>query len=152
MSGSHQWTDWTCAMFFSQKRRVSIKEERLISKSGKYLLQGRIQGEGAGGAHPTPPPPQMACGFLIQLVFCNKKKSVTPFLTGAPPPPPKKNPGSAPVLGIMFKITDATSVFQKKQVSFVHRKVTISVLSTINTEQPFSCLSTLIAEYTLKEL
>ena len=38
-------------------------------------------------------PPEITCGFLIQLVFC-KKKSVTPFLTGAPPP--KKNPGSAP--------------------------------------------------------
>ena len=32
--------------------------------------QGQIQGEGAGGA--TPPPPEMTCGFLIQLVFCKK--------------------------------------------------------------------------------
>ena len=30
--------------------------------------QGRIQGEGAGGAHP--PPPEMTCGFLRQLIFC----------------------------------------------------------------------------------
>ena len=30
-------------------------------------------GEGAGGAHPSPPPPEMTCGFLIQLVFCKKK-------------------------------------------------------------------------------
>ena len=30
--------------------------------------QGRIQGEGAGGAHPPP-------GFLIQQVFCKKKKT-----------------------------------------------------------------------------
>ena len=57
----------------------------------------------------------MTCGFLLQLVFCKKKKkkerkkekrkkkekkkeklhqSVTPFLSGAAPP--KKNPGSAP--------------------------------------------------------
>ena len=36
--------------------------------------QGRIEGEGAGGAHP--PPPQMTCCFLIQLVFCKKKNYV----------------------------------------------------------------------------
>ena len=52
------------------------------------------------GCAPPPPPREMPCGFLIQLVFCKKKKyvvssshqSVTPFLSGAPPP--KKNPGS----------------------------------------------------------
>ena len=37
------------------------------------LKQGRIQGEGAGGAHP---PSEMTCGFLIQLVFCEKKNYV----------------------------------------------------------------------------
>ena len=53
--------------------------------------------EDAGGPHP--PPPEMTCGFLIQLVFCQKKKTMW-FIgveveqeTGAPPP--KKNPGSA---------------------------------------------------------
>ena len=34
--------------------------------------QGLFLGEGAGGAHP-PPPPEMTCSFLIQLVFCKKK-------------------------------------------------------------------------------
>ena len=43
-----------------------------ISRILKLLKQGRIQGEGAGGAHP--PPPEMTCGFLIQLVSCKKKK------------------------------------------------------------------------------
>ena len=50
----------------------------------------------------TPPPPEMTCGFLIQLLFCKKKKTMC-FIgveveqeTSAPPP--KKNPGSAPVL------------------------------------------------------
>ena len=45
-------------------------------------------------------PPEMTCGFLIQLVFCQKKKSIW-FIgveveqeTSASPP--KKNPGSAP--------------------------------------------------------
>ena len=32
---------------------------------------GADLGEGAGGAYP--PPPEMTCGFLIQLVFCKKK-------------------------------------------------------------------------------
>ena len=47
-------------------------------------------------------PPEMTCGFLIQLVFCKKKtvwfirvevEQETPSA-----PPPKKNPGSAPDL------------------------------------------------------
>ena len=44
----------------------------------------------------------MTCGFLIQLVFCKKKKKTMWFIgveveqeTSAPHP--KKNPGSAPV-------------------------------------------------------
>ena len=33
----------------------------------------------------TPPsPPEMTCGFLIQLVFTSGHQSVTPFLSGAP--------------------------------------------------------------------
>ena len=56
--------------------------------------RGRVQGVR------TPPPPEMTCGFLIQLVFCQKKKTMWFIVveveqeTGAPPP--KKNPGSAP--------------------------------------------------------
>ena len=49
------------------------------------------------GAHPTPS--EITCGFLIQLVFCKKKKTMW-FIgveveqeTSAPPP--RKNPGSA---------------------------------------------------------
>ena len=59
---------------------------------------GADLGEGAGGAHPFPP--EMTCGFLIQLVFCQKK---TMWFIGVEveqktsAPPPKKNPGSAPV-------------------------------------------------------
>ena len=57
--------------------------------------RGRVQ-----GVRTPPPPPEMTCAFLIQLVFCQKKKTMW-FIgveveqeTGAPPP--KKNPGSAP--------------------------------------------------------
>ena len=45
---------------------------------------------GGGCRGCAPPPPEMTCGFLIQLVFCTKKKQETSA------PPPKKNPGSAP--------------------------------------------------------
>ena len=55
--------------------------------------RGRVQGV------PTSTP-EMTCGFLVQLVFCKKKKTMW-FIgveveqeTSAPPP--KKNPGSAP--------------------------------------------------------
>ena len=47
----------------------------------------------------APPPNEMTCGFLIQLVFCQKK---TMWFIGVEveqetsAPPPKKNPGSAP--------------------------------------------------------
>ena len=61
---------------------------------------GADLGGGCRGVR-TPPPAEMTCGFLIQLVFCKKKKT-TWFIgieveqeTSAPPP--KKNPGSAPV-------------------------------------------------------
>ena len=54
---------------------------------------------GGGCRGCVPPPPEMTCGFLIQLVFCEKKTMW--FIgveveqeTGAPPP--KKSPGSAP--------------------------------------------------------
>ena len=50
---------------------------------------------------PSPPPPsEITCGFLIQLVFWQKK---TVWFIGAEveqemsAPPPRKNPGSAPV-------------------------------------------------------
>ena len=55
--------------------------------------RGRVQGLR------TPPPREMTCGFLIQLVFCKKK---TMWFIGVEieqetsAPPPKKNPGSAP--------------------------------------------------------
>ena len=56
--------------------------------------RGRVQ----GGAHP-PPPPEMTCGFLIQLVFCQKKTMwfiVVEVEQETSAPPLKKNLGSAP--------------------------------------------------------
>ena len=67
---------------------------------GQYAscLTGADLGGGCRGC--ATPPSEMTCGFLIQLVFCQKKKTMW-FIgveveqeTSAPPP--KKNPGSAP--------------------------------------------------------
>ena len=50
----------------------------------------------------TPPPPEMTCGFLIQLVFCKKKKEKwfigVEVEQDTSAPPPKKHPGSAPAI------------------------------------------------------
>ena len=71
--------------------------DRLLTK--KYTVnrggsRGRVQ-----GVRTPPPSPEMTCGFLIQLVFCQKK---TMWFIGVEveqetsAPPPKKNPGSTP--------------------------------------------------------
>ena len=69
------------------------------SKENQRPPRGGSRGECRGCA-PSPPPPEMACGFLIQLVLCKKKKTMW-FIgveveqeTSAPPP--EKSPGSAP--------------------------------------------------------
>ena len=61
-------------------------------------MTGADLGGGCRGC--APPPPEMTCSFLIQLVFCKEKETMW-FIgveveqeTSAPPP--KKNPGSAP--------------------------------------------------------
>ena len=70
-------------------------------------MSGADLGEVAGGAHPTHPPPlpptEVTCGFLLQRVFCAKKKKKTMWFIGVEveqetnAPLPTKNPGSAPV-------------------------------------------------------
>ena len=69
----------------------AVRKKGLNSMIYRGGSRGRVQG--------VPPPPEMTCGFLIQLVFCEKKTMW--FIdveveqeTGAPPP--KKNPGFAP--------------------------------------------------------
>ena len=52
-------------------------------------------GGGCRGNAP-PPPPEMTCGFLIQLVFCKKNPVVYWCWQETSTPPPKKNPRSAP--------------------------------------------------------
>ena len=74
-------------IFPADFNRVDKKE--LQTRGGS---RGRVQGV-------RTPPLEMTCGFLIQLVFCQKK---TMWFIGVEvkqetiAPPPKKNPGSAP--------------------------------------------------------
>ena len=67
---------------------------------GKERKTGADLGGGCRGCRGCDPPPEMTCGFLIQLVFCKKKKTM--WFVGVEveqeksAPLPKKNPGSAP--------------------------------------------------------
>ena len=40
----------------------------------QVMITGAVLGGGCRGCAP-PPPPEMTCGFLTQLVFCKKKKN-----------------------------------------------------------------------------
>ena len=73
------------------------------SSSNSSIQRGSRRGGSRGrvqGMRTPPPAPEMTCGFLIQLVLCQKK---TMWFVGVEAeqetsaPPPKKNPGSAPV-------------------------------------------------------
>ena len=60
----------------------------------------------------TPPPPEMTCGFLIQLVFCKEENYVfigVEVEQEKSEPPPKKNPGSAPEKGSKVQVPDSLS-------------------------------------------
>ena len=86
---------------------LSFRKERFRSvKSCKTRKSTRADlWRGCRGCTP-PLPPEMTCGFLIQLVFCKKKKPTTKKKTmwfigveverETRAPPPKKSPGSAP--------------------------------------------------------
>ena len=68
-----------------------------------------FRGGSRGRVPGVPPPPEMTCGFLKQLVFCKKK---TMWFIGVEveqetsAPPPKKNPGSAPEFCYQCIVTD----------------------------------------------
>ena len=72
-----------------------------------------MPGANLGGGYRGCTPPEMTCGFQIQLVFSKKKNnnnSNTPFLTGAPPP--KKNPGSYPECIILSAVIIISAHFE----------------------------------------
>ena len=73
--------------------------KRVGNKRKSLQLQEAGADLGGGCRACAPLPPEMTCGFLIQLVFCKKK---TMWFIGVEVEqetsafPPKKNPGSAP--------------------------------------------------------
>ena len=70
----------------------------------------------------TPPPPEMTFGFLIQLVFCEKKKKTMMFIgvevekeTSVPPPKTILDPPLIYIYIYIYK-TSHFSVFKMAQV------------------------------------
>ena len=55
-----------------------VQEFKFFSGGSRGKVQGVGGGGGGGPTPPQPPPPphEMTCGFLIQLVFCEKKNYV----------------------------------------------------------------------------
>ena len=79
--------------------RHAIIEQELSFLTYDLKCRGGSRGRVQGVRTPPPPCPEITCSFLIQLVFCKKKKLVywcwsQERETSAPPP--KRNPGSAP--------------------------------------------------------
>ena len=75
---------------------------RILESSVKVTIVSLIRGGSRGRVQGVRTPlPEMTCGFLLQLIFCKKRKKTMWFIgveveqeTSATPP--KKNPGSAP--------------------------------------------------------
>ena len=61
-------------LFFAKGDQI-VKYVLLQFLKGYFSLLSCITGADLGGRCRgcTPPPPEMTCGFLIQLVFCQKK-------------------------------------------------------------------------------
>ena len=60
---------------------MMIRIRIMIFIQGAHFTKGDIQCRGGSrgrvqGVRRPPPPPEMTCGFLIQLVFCQKKNYV----------------------------------------------------------------------------
>ena len=91
----------------------------LVCRGGS---RGRVQGV-------RTPPPEMSCGILIQLVFCQ-----TMWFIGVEveqeksAPPPKKNTGSAPGLGPKTIITITWKVLHVKPTCSLPKQLTPHVI------------------------
>ena len=77
-----------------------------------------------GCAHPSPPP-EMTGRFVIQLVFCKKKKKTMLFIgveveQEMSAPPPKKNPGTAPVILTQLRTTRPCSLIAGIKSTYQH--------------------------------
>ena len=79
--------------------KMSCYSSVVVKPCGSYWYRGGSRGR-VKEVRTPPPRPEMTCGFLIQLVFCKKKRTM--WFNGVELEqetsalPPKKNPGSAP--------------------------------------------------------
>ena len=78
LSPSHRPIIPSCAFLFSSPRPPYDTKSRLLRRE----LQGTTLGRGGsrGRVQEVRTPPEMTCGFLIQLVFCKKKKQLCGLL------------------------------------------------------------------------
>ena len=119
-----------------QKFKSSIFHHADTNRGGS---RGRVQ-----GVRPPPTPPEMTCGFLIQLVFCKKKTmwfigvEVGPETSA---PRPKKNPGSAPDKAAVCQHTvrQETTMARAGMLPFFlfHRKVQPGDSVSLKPDEPF---------------
>ena len=92
------FTGWKLT-FFRANLRSQVTFNGTMGCSHSQRFQNDIRGRSRWRVQGVRTPPEMTCGFLIQLVFCKKKIGVywcwsQEQETSAPPP--KRNPGSAP--------------------------------------------------------
>ena len=116
--GSKIWHLITFSFFFSYYKIYKLFLSVLIS--------GADLGGGCRGCTPTPP--EMTCGFLIQLVFRPPPKKTMWFIgvevkQETSTPPPKKNPGSAPEFCYQCIVTDELVFLPQKWLFLSSRKV-----------------------------
>ena len=76
-------------------KSVALKSNTNVRRRSTPVSGADLGGgcRGCAGGRPPPPPPAMTCGFIIQRVFCKKKKKTMRFIgveveqkTSAPPP------------------------------------------------------------------
>ena len=92
-------------------------DERMTSRlTCSMYIQDQYRGGSRGRVQGVRTPPEMTCGFLIQLVFCQ-----TMWFIGVEveqeksAPPPKKNPGSAPAIGHFTVVSLVSSGCKESQ-------------------------------------
>ena len=76
------------ALLPTKEAHTTLNGWEVRGRTSRGGSKGRVQ-----GVRTPPPPSEMTCGFLIQLVMSGHQL-VEPLLSGALPP--KKNPGYAP--------------------------------------------------------
>ena len=109
----------------------SLDQRGEINKQVRQVfVAGEDPGGGCRGFAPHPPPPQMTCGFLIQLVLCNKRSQLRFSLLVHPLLRKILDPPLCWELRLKLQ-TRNISVSERTSI-ISSSKATISVLPTLN--------------------